>query len=71
MKYLDENIDETILTLNYIFAFPIKKNVICDFHICHKIYRERYSLYKKYMLLNLLFCEDITNLLITNIIKIT
>ena len=68
MRYLDGNIDDTILTLNYIFSFPIEKKVISNFHICHKIYEKREFLYERYLLLHSLFCKDIINILI---IKIT
>lgn len=64
MKYLDGNTNDTIITLNYIFGLPIKKNIINNFDICHQIYEKRYFVYQRYILLKLLFCEDIVNFLI-------
>jgi len=78
ISYLDEKnmeyINDTILTLNYIFSSPIKNKIINDFNIIPIIYFERYSLYNKYILLNLLLnCDDISKYIIIkiyNIIKI-
>jgi hypothetical protein len=61
MRYLTVNIHDTILTLNYIFAFPIRENVISNFDICNEIYEKRYVTYQKYKLLNSMICKDITN----------
>jgi len=63
IKYFDSYIDETIVTLNFIFAFPIKNKIVDDFCICRKIYIERYILFQKYMLLHSIIFEDITNII--------
>jgi hypothetical protein len=64
MKYLDGNLNNTIITLNYIFAFPIKKNCINNFNICYDIYEKRYFIYQRYLLVKSLFYNDIVNFLI-------
>lgn len=70
MRYFDENIYDTILTLNYIFGFPIQRNVMGNFNICHEIHKKRYFLYERYILLHLFFCEDIVNFLIIKMLYI-
>ena len=70
MRYFDDDIDETIVTLNFIFAFPIKNKIIDDFCICRKIYIERYVLFQKYMLLHCIIFEDVANTIIIKMFQI-